>query len=761
MIDNSILRKLFQFFMKLDELFSHYAFELYDGLRRGWVAYSQFLMRFRVTGIKRIIVDLLDDAATFGTVFALGVITVALPTLNETDDIWNSGRQYAVTFTDINGEIIGKRGVLQDDAIPLEEVPPQLVKAVLATEDVRFFQHFGVDVVGTFRAMIANAKAQDVVQGGSTLTQQLAKNLFLSPERSLRRKVHEAFLALWIEARLTKAEILKLYLDRTYLGGGTYGMEAATQFYFGKSVRDVNLPEAAILAGLFKAPSSYAPHANREAAIARASVVLGRMLDVGYITQGQFLDATQNPAKAIVNDIFASPNYFLDWAYKETLAVMEEQNLTDDYVVEVKTTIDLAMQKAAKLETANMLVAEGPRYNATQVALVSMTPSGAVKAIVGGNNYEESQFNRATDALRQPGSAFKPFVYLAALLDGMTPETPIVDAPISIGRWSPKNYSRRYAGRTNLITALAKSYNSVPVRIMAQIGRKKIIDAAKRVGVQAELLSVPSMVLGANGMTVLDITRGYATFANGGRLSNPHTVLEIRRASGEIIYNRRRHAPPERQVIPASVAGDLTRMMGQVIKSGTARRADLGYTPAAGKTGTTQSYRDAWFVGFTGKYVTGVWYGNDDYSPTRRATGGSIPARTWKAYMLRADRAKRPISLIGLPAEESHFAFLESNRNTLDNIGGPEVEVATVQTDEAIRTDGSGDGSGDDAVVNVLRDMFTLFKNEDSKLKVVKTKKTKKARRSAKNRRAEKRRRRRGTVRKRNSRRLRNLLQTR
>jgi len=746
--------------MKLDEVFSHYSFEISDGLRRGWVAYSYFLMRFRVTGIKRVIVDLIDDAATFGTVFALGVITIALPTLIETDDIWNSGRQYAVTFTDINGEIIGRRGVLQDDAIPLEEIPPQLVKAVLATEDIRFFQHFGVDVLGTFRAMIANAKAQDVVQGGSTLTQQLAKNLFLSPERSLRRKVHEAFLAMWIEARLTKAEILKLYLDRTYLGGGTYGMEAATQFYFGKSVRDVNLAEAAILAGLFKAPSTYAPHVNRKAAIARAKVVLGRMLEVGYITQGQFLEASQNPAKAIVNDIFASPNYFLDWAYKETLAVMEEQNLTDDYVVEVKTTVDLAMQKAAELETANMLATEGPRYNATQAALVSMTPSGAVKAIVGGSNYEESQFNRATDALRQPGSAFKPFVYLAALLDGMKPETPIIDGPITIGRWSPRNYSHRYAGRTDLITALAKSYNTVPVRIMAAIGRKKIIDAAKRVGIQSELLSVPSMVLGANGMTVLDITRGFATFANGGRLSNPHTVLEIRRASGEIIYNRRSNLPPERQVIPASVAGDLNRMMGQVIKSGTARNADLGYTPAAGKTGTTQSYRDAWFIGFTGKYVTGVWYGNDDYTPTHRATGGSIPARTWKAYMLRADRTKRPVPLLGLPVEEEHFAFLESNRNTLDNIGGTEVDIAVVQTDEELQVNGNGDDSGEDAVVNVLRDMFTLFKNKDNEIQVVKPKRKKETKLSSKaprdsDKQLEE------TVRKRNSKRLRNLLQSR
>ncbi len=713
------MRAILNFFLGLDGAISSMVFEAWDGLRRFWLAYSAWLLRFRITGLKRIFVDLVDDAATFGTVIALGIITVALPTLNETDDIWNSGRQYAVTFTDSSGEIIGKRGVLQDDAIPLEEIPPHLVKAVLATEDIRFFHHFGVDVLGTMRAMVANAKAQDVVQGGSTLTQQLAKNLFLSPERSLRRKVHEAFLALWIEARLSKPEILKMYLDRTYLGGGTYGMEAAAQFYFGKSIRDVNLPEAAILAGLFKAPSSYAPHVNPEAAKARANVVLGRMLEVGYINQGELLEATQNPAKTVIHDNYASPDYFLDWAYKETLALIEQQGLSDDYVVEVKTTIDLNMQKAAREEINKVLETEGPKYNATQAALVSMTPDGAVQAIIGGRDYEESQFNRATDALRQPGSSFKPFVYLAALLEGMRPDTPIVDGPITIGNWSPRNYSLRYAGRTNLRTALAKSYNTVPVRLMAQIGRKKIIDATHLVGVQSEIQSVPSMVLGASGMTVLDITTGYATFANGGKLSRPHTVLEIRRTSGELIYSRERNSLAAKQVIPERVAADLNSMLGEVVTAGTARRADLGYTPVAGKTGTTQSYRDAWFVGFTGKYVTGVWYGNDDYSPTNRATGGSIPAMTWKAFMLRADRAKAPVSIVGLPATEQHAEFLRNNRNVLDNIGSPEVQVAATSSDEEAGPDGSLVKPNDDAVISVLRDMFTLFNTKEKKVRVV------------------------------------------
>ncbi|MGB7204686.1 MAG: PBP1A family penicillin-binding protein [Anderseniella sp.] len=716
------MKNMLKFFMGLDGVISSTAFEIYDGLRRWWIAYSNWLLRFRITGIKRIIVDLLDDVATFGTVFALGIIAIALPTLKETDDIWNSGRRYAVTFTDSNGEIIGRRGVLQDDAIPLEEIPPHLVKAVLATEDIRFFQHFGVDVLGTARAMVANAKAQDVVQGGSTLTQQLAKNLFLSPERSLRRKVHEAFLALWIEARLSKAEILKMYLDRTYLGGGTYGMEAASQYYFGKSVRDVNLPEAAILAGLFKAPSSYAPHVNPEAAKNRSNVVLGRMLDVGYITQGELLEASRNTPQIIRHETTSNPDYFLDWAYKETLQLIDEYKLTDDYVVEVKTTIDLAMQKAAKEEITTTLTNEGPRYNATQAALVSMTPSGAVKAIIGGRDYEESQFNRATDALRQPGSSFKPFVYLAALLSGMKPETAIVDGPITIGNWSPKNYSNRYAGRTNLITALAKSYNTVPVRIMTQVGRKKIIDSAHLVGVQSEIMNVPAMVLGPSEITVLDITRGYATFANNGVISQPHTVLEMRRASGELIYSRERNAPKPKQVIPREVAADMNRMLGQVVTAGTARRADLGYTPVAGKTGTTQSYRDAWFVGFSGKLVTGVWYGNDDYSPTNNATGGSIPASTWKAFMLRADTAKAPVSLLGLPATAQHQAFLDANRNTLENVGGPEVQIAAIDPEAETTTDGSNVNPKDDAVVNVLRDMFTLFKKQETRVRVINTK---------------------------------------
>ncbi|NJM31335.1 MAG: hypothetical protein HC855_15745 [Rhizobiales bacterium] len=357
---------LYRLFWAFDARFSSTMFEIWDGIRRGWSAYSSFLYRFKITGSRRLSVDLLDDAATFGTIFIFGLIAFALPPFSGTGDVWNRGRAYAITFTDANGEIIGRRGIRQDDAIPLEDIPPYLIKAVLATEDARFFEHFGVDVVGTLRAIVQNARANEVVQGGSSLTQQVAKNLFLSPERTIRRKVHEAFLSLWIEARLSKQEILKLYLDRGYLGGGNYGVEAAAQFYFGKSVRDANLSEAAMLAGLFKAPSKYAPHVNIEAGRARANVVLYRMLDTGFITQGELLQARRETASIVAQNLLPAPDWYLDWAYKDTLALLDELRLDGDFVIEVKTTVDLKLQAAAQQAINQAVDTEGPGYRFTQ-----------------------------------------------------------------------------------------------------------------------------------------------------------------------------------------------------------------------------------------------------------------------------------------------------------------------------------------------------------------------------------------------------------
>ncbi len=700
--------------MRLDSLISSAVFEAGCTLRYGWGSYTAWLERFRIWGVKRVFIDLLDDGLTFGLVFAFALVTFALPTLHETDNVWNRGRQYAITFTDINGNIIGRRGVRQNDAIPLAEIPPYVVRAVLATEDSRFYSHFGVDIQGTFRAMLANARADGVVQGGSTLTQQLAKNLFLSPERTMRRKIHEAFLALWIEARLSKDRILKMYLDRSYLGAGNYGVEAAAQYYFGKSIRDVNLSEAAMLAGLFKAPSKFAPSVNIDNARARANVVLYRMLDVGFISQGELYEARRHPAEVISQSDYYSPDYFLDYAYRETLDLIDSQGLQNDYVLEVKTTLDSAIQKAAQKTVTNMIDTEGPKYDVGQAALVSMRPDGALKAIVGGRSYEESQFNRATDAKRQPGSSFKPFVYLAALRAGYTPDTIVNDSPITIGNWSPQNYSHRFHGRITLTTALAHSYNSVPVHLMQDIGRAAIIETAHRVGLKSNLLAVPSLPLGTNEVTVMDMTTAYATFANGGKLARAYSVLEIRRPTGELVYSRTRNAPEAPQVVDAATIGELNHMLNQVVVSGTGRAARLGFTPQAGKTGTTQNFRDAWFMGFTAQLVTGVWFGNDDSHDTRHMTGGSLPARTWKAFMEIALAGAQPEALDGIPLDNSYAKYVSARGDGNVELSIPAFGDSALRNSVTANVPATKPAPTSDAVVSVFRDVFSLSSQRSS-----------------------------------------------
>ncbi len=706
---------IFRFFWAFDSFVSSGVFEAWDGLKRASSAYSSFLYRFRISGLRRVVVDILDDGATFGTVFAFALLAYALPPFSGTGDVWNKGREYAVTFTDANSEIIGRRGIRQDDAIALKDIPPQMIKAVLATEDARFFDHFGVDIIGTLRAIVQNARANNVVQGGSSLTQQVAKNLFLSPERTIRRKVHEAFLALWIEARLSKEEILKLYLDRSYLGGGTYGVEAAAQYYFGKSIRDVNLSESAMLAGLFKAPTKYAPSVNIEAAKSRANVVLYRMLDAGFITQGELLQARREPAQVVAQSNIDSPDWFLDWAYNDTLALLDQQKLTGDFVIEVKTTIDMKLQTASQNILNDVIDTSGVTYKFTQGASVTMTPEGAIKAIVGGRDYEDSQFNRATNAHRQTGSSFKPFVYLTALLNGYTPDRMVLDAPVSVGNWSPKNYSG-YSGRVSLTYALAHSLNSVTVRLMLDVGRPAIIATAHLVGIQGELETWAPMVLGTSSLTLLDMTHGYSTFAAGGKVSTPYTVLEIRRPNGDVIYDRKAFATPAKQVVPEEKIAELNSMLKEVVKSGTARKADLGYAPQGGKTGTNQNYKDAWYIGFTAHNVTGVWVGNDDSTPMAQVTGGLIPAPTWKRIMDVAEAGLQPASLAGIPLDETYAAVAAAQPNTPVQPVVDETGVVTTDTPDP--------AAPDDSVTVVLNDMFSLFTKDKEQKKPAKTSKT-------------------------------------
>ena len=615
--------------------------------RELWERFSTFMDRFHVGGWKRwVFIEPLSEAATLGAGVLVLLLALAVSAFRETaDDDWLKKSDLAVQFLDRYGNPIGNRGIKHNDSIPLEEFPDHLIKATLATEDRRFYEHFGIDVPGTMRALVTNAQAGGVRQGGSSITQQLAKNLFLSNERTIERKVNEAFLALWLESRLTKNEILKLYLDRAYMGGGTFGVDGAAHFYFNKSARDVTLAEAAMLAGLFKAPTKYAPHINLPAARARANVVLDNLVEAGFMSEGQVFGARRNPANAVDRRDENSPNYYLDWAFDEMKKLVDTfpKSYTERVFV-VRTTIDMKVQRAAEEAIENQLRQFGRDYHATQAATVVADLEGGVRAMVGGRDYGASQFNRAVDAMRQPGSSFKPYVYATALLNGYKPSSIVVDGPVCIGNWCPQNFAHSYSGPMTLTTAITRSINVIPVKLSIALGgkdgpragRAKITEVARRFGIKAPLPDTPSMPIGADEVTVLEHTVAYATFPNRGRAPTPHAVLEVRTGTGELVWRFDRDGKKPVQAIPASVAADMAEMMSHVVTEGTARRAQLDGIPAAGKTGTTNAFRDAWFAGYTGNFSCAVWYGNDDYSPTNRMTGGSLPAQTWHDIMVVA-----------------------------------------------------------------------------------------------------------------------------
>ncbi len=631
-------------------------YALWMRLKDVWAAYSNFFGRFHVSGMRKIAAEIGSEGATLSVLGLAVLLSFAIPAIESTNKAgWRTASQYSVTFLDRYGNEIGKRGILFSDAVPLEEIPDHLIKAVLATEDRRFFEHFGLDVIGTFRALRANIEANDVVQGGSSLSQQLAKNLFLSSDRTIERKINEAFLALWLEARLTKREILKLYLDRAYLGGGAFGVEAASQYYFGKSVREINLAEAAMLAGLFKAPSSFAPHNNRAASLLRANTVLSNMVDAGFMTEGQVHGARLNPAQVVDRTDHSSPDYFLDYAFEEVQRLMRGK---DEYVLIARTTVDPELQKFADESVTSTLDQYGRARRAQQAALVSMETDGAVRALVGGRDYGESQFNRATAALRQPGSSFKAYVYLTALQHGYNPRSRVVDSPVYCGRWSPKNYSGGYSGAMSLERALAKSINTIAVKLSLEVGREKVLENLQEMGIEGPRASC-SMALGDVGITPLSHTAGYAHFANGGKRVRPYGVTEIRTESGEVVYDRDRDEPEPPQIFEREKIEQLNRMLASVVTAGTGGRASLDFTHVAGKTGTSSSYRDAWFMGFTGKYVTGVWFGNDSYRPMGRVTGGNLPAMTWKAYM---DKAHANYDIPTIPGLDPHPVQIETRQ---------------------------------------------------------------------------------------------------
>ncbi len=683
-------------------------------IKDSYDAASSFFAGFRLTGWKR----LLNEGASEGLSMAAGGLVLlyglALPAFLEVEEgRWLTTGKYAVKFLDASGNEIGKRGINLDDAVPLEEIPDHVIKATLATEDRRFFEHFGVDVLGTARALVENLRANDVVQGGSSLTQQLAKNLFLSSERSMQRKIKEAFLALWLESRLTKREILKLYLDRSYMGGGAFGVEAAAQFYFGKSIRDVNLAEAAMLAGLYKAPTKYAPHVDLAASRARTNVVLSNLVEAGFYTSGQVLDARLHPARIVERRQNESPDWFLDYAFEEVQRLMEGKghfNLT------ARTTIDLSLQRAADEALGSALRQRGRSIRADSGALVAMETDGAVRALVGGPDYGESQFNRATKARRQPGSSFKVYVYAAALENGYKPDTMVRDASRSCGNWSPQNYNGGHGsgGRLPLWMALAKSLNTTAAELSFAVGREKVIELTQRVGVTG-IRKTCSMALGDYGITPIEHAGGIATFANGGRSARPYGVVEIFTANGELLYSRERDEPPAQQIVAPEVAEQMNQMLNKVITQGTGTRAQLDFTNVAGKTGTSTGPKDVWFVGFTGKYVGVVWLGNDDNRPmSGGTTGGQMAAPVWHSFMSVAHTDMNIPTIPGLAphpvqvAEQQRLAALRRTDSTAAaqaGAGSRSQSLMSDQTREALKrivqsvrsasgTTDEGDGKG-------------------------------------------------------------------
>ena len=622
-----------------------------------YMAASSFFARFRLQGWSRVANELASEGLTLGAGGLVVLYLLALPAFEEIDrKNWLALDEFSVTFQDRNGNVIGKRGINLNNAVPLDEVPDYMIKAALATEDRRFFEHIGVDFLGTFRALVENIRANSVVQGGSTLTQQLAKNLFLSPERSITRKIKEVFLSFWLESRLTKQQILKLYLDRAYMGGGAFGVEAAAQFYFGKSVRDISMAEAAMMAGLFKAPTKYAPHINLANARARANEVLSNLVEAGFYTSGQVYNARLNPATPIENRETNSPDWFLDYAYEEIRRKIKDRRYS---VLTARTTIDPDMQRAAEEAVLTNLPRSrqrAARRVAQQMtsALVSMETDGAVWAIVGGRDYGESQFNRATSARRQPGSSFKVYVYAAALEEGLTSGSVLRDRGVRCGNWSPKNYSgsRGSGRRVTMADALRVSLNTTAVAVSLQVGRQEIVNLVNRLGIQGPRASC-SMALGDVGITPLSHTGGFASFANGGKKAIPYALIEVFNTRGELVYSHKRDEPEPERIFSETTAEQMNQMLQGVVDRGTGRAAQLDFTHAVGKTGTSSGYRDGWFMGYTGKLVTGVWVGRDDFRPVYRPggrglTGGSIPAQIWQSYMAVAHQNHQIPTLIGL-----------------------------------------------------------------------------------------------------------------
>ncbi len=602
---------------------------------------------------------------TIATILFLGVLTLTLPNI---DDLNKVIKAQSVLIKSEDGEIIGSFGDVYGEYVPYNELPTSLIDAVIATEDRNFRHHFGVDPLGIARAMFANIKARRVVQGASTITQQVAKNVFLTPERTLIRKIKEMLLAFKLEYRFSKEDILSIYMNRVYLGAGSYGVDAASKRYFDKSARDLNLAESAIMAGLLKAPSRYSPTSNPALSRKRADQVLVNMEDAGYLTTEKLSRARKELENSMKGK---KPNsqstfYFADWIADQLPEYIG--NVDDDLVV--TTTLKPGWQLLAEKSMHEVMDKNAEKMNVSQASMIAMSPDGAIRVMIGGLSYAESQYNRATQSLRQPGSAFKLFVYLAGLENGMTPDTTMNDEPISIkiagGRWHPQNYNNKYLGSMALKDAVAESVNTIAVQVSEQTGRDKVISVAERLGITADMQPLPSIALGATEVNLLELTTAYDHLAAGGAIVYPYGILEIRTSNDKLLYKR--PTPHRGMVLSENVVAMMNEMLMNVVTSGTGKAAQIG-RPAAGKTGTTSDYKDAWFIGYTPDLTCGVWVGNDDNDPMKKVTGGSLPASIWHGFMAAA-LASTPVA--NLPTDRSISAILPWNNNEPEMLERPQ-----------------------------------------------------------------------------------------
>ncbi|MEH2490454.1 penicillin-binding protein 1A [Bradyrhizobium sp. AZCC 2230] len=602
----------------------------------------------------------------WGVIAVIGVVIWVGAHLPPIQSLEIPKRPPTIQIVGMDGSLLAQRGEMAGANVSLKDLPPYLPKAFIAIEDRRFYSHFGIDPIGILRALVTNVLHRGVSQGGSTLTQQLAKNLFLTQERTMARKLQEAELAIWLERKHSKNEILELYLNRVYFGSGAYGVEAAAQKYFGKPAKSVTVAEAAMLAGLVKSPSRLAPNRNPEGAEARAKIVLAAMADASFITEAQAQASIGHPSYNVKPVGAGTVNYVADWIGE----VLDDLVGQIDDSIKVETTIDPKLQAVAETAVIDELAAKSVKFNVSQGALVAMTPDGAVRAMVGGRNYSDSQYNRAVTAKRQPGSSFKPFVYLTAMEQGLTPDTVRQDAPIEVKGWKPENYTHEYFGAVTLTQALAMSLNTVAIRLGLEVGPKNVVRTAHRLGISSKLEPNASIALGTSEVSVVELVGAYAPFANGGFAATPHVVTRIKTLDGKLLYMR--PADEHNQVIEPRYVGMMNTMMRETLISGTAKKADIPGWQAAGKTGTSQDYRDAWFIGYTSNLVTGVWLGNDDNSPTKKATGGGLPVEVWTRFMRTAHEG---VQVAGLPNLQNNWG--PANLVQISSQVSPPTQAAT------------------------------------------------------------------------------------